>query len=154
MKINFSLNIETCKFKKDIEKIFEEALEETGNPTNILVNIALVSAEEIREMNKTYRGVDRVTDVLSFPMIDDIEDIEKEFDFSVGECNIGDIYINLERVKEQASEYGHSIKREFCFLALHGFLHLLGYDHIEKADEMVMFAIADRVLEKFEIGRD
>ena len=154
MKINFSLNIETCKFKKDIEKIFEEALEETGNPTNILVNIALVSAEEIREMNKTYRGVDRVTDVLSFPMIYDIEDIEKEFDFSVGECNIGDIYINLERVKEQASEYGHSIKREFCFLALHGFLHLLGYDHIEKADEMVMFAIADRVLEKFEIGRD
>ena len=70
------------------------------------------------------------------------------------ECNIGDIYINLDRAKEQANEYGHSLKREFCFLALHGFLHLLGYDHIEKDDEKEMFSLQDKILEKLQIGRD
>ena len=154
MRINFNLNKETCRFKKDIEKIFEVALDETGIPSNILVNITLISGEEIRQMNKTYRDVDRVTDVLSFPMIDNINDIEKEYDFAFGECNIGDIYINLERAKEQANEYGHSLKREFCFLSLHGFLHLLGYDHMEKEDERIMFYIADKVLERLDIGRN
>lgn len=154
MKVNFSLNRETCRFKKEIEKLYQEALVITGNPSEISVNVVLVGAEEIRDMNKTYRNVDRVTDVLSFPMLDDMGEIQNEADFAFGECNIGDIYINLDRAKEQANEYGHSLKREFCFLALHGFLHLLGYDHIEKDDEKEMFSLQDKILEKLQIGRD
>ena len=154
MKINFSLNTETNKFKKDIQKIYQTALEITQKPTNILVNIVLVDAEEIKTMNCKYRNVDKITDVLSFPMIDNFDNIENEIDFNFGICNVGDIYINLERAKEQATEYGHDLKREFCFLALHGFLHLLGYDHIKKQDEEEMISLQNKVLEKLQIGRN
>lgn len=154
MIVNFSLNRETCKFKKDIENMYTVALNEVGVTQNILVNIALVSGNEIKMLNNNYRGIDRETDVLSFPMLDNINNIEKEPDFCLGECNIGDIYINLDRTKQQAKEYGHSLKREFCYLALHGFLHLLGYDHIEKKDEKIMLEIANKVLNKVNIGRE
>ena len=154
MKINFSLNKETSLFKKDIKLAYKTALELTGVSDKICVNVALVKAQEIKELNNEFRSVDRVTDVLSFPMLDDISEIEKEADFILGECNIGDIYINLERAKEQAKEYGHSLRREFCFLALHGFLHLLGYDHMEKDEEEEMFSLQNKILEKANIQRD
>lgn len=154
MKINFSLNKETCRFKNDIENMYKVALEEIGISQNILVNIALVSGKQIKLLNKNYRGIDRETDVLSFPMLSKIEDIVKEPDFYLGQCNIGDIYINLEKAKQQAIEYGHSLKREFCYLALHGFLHLAGYDHIDPQDEIEMLNIADKVLNKVNIGRE
>lgn len=154
MKINFSLNKEASAFKGNIKEIYETALKEVGISENILVNVALVSAEKIKNLNKEYRGVDRVTDVLSFPMIDNFSNIENEADFFTGVCNIGDIYINLERAKEQAEEYGHSLKREFCFLALHGFLHLLGFDHMEKDEEKEMFELQNIVMQKVNIGRE
>lgn len=154
MKINFSLNKETSLFKKDIKLAYKTALELTEVSDKICVNVALVKAQEIKELNNEFRSVDRVTDVLSFPMLDDISEIEKEADFILGECNIGDIYINLERAKEQAKEYGHSLRREFCFLALHGFLHLLGYDHMEKDEEEEMFSLQNKILEKANIQRD
>lgn len=153
MKINFTLNRETLMFKSDIKKLFELAVENVGITSEISVNVVLVSANKIKQMNKKYRNVDKVTDVLSFPMIDNFDDIESEIDFGL-DCNVGDIYINLDRAKQQASEYGHSLKREFCFLALHGFLHLLGFDHIEKEDEKQMLAMQNLVLEKANIGRD
>lgn len=153
MKINFSLDEETMAFEKTIKKIYKTALKLTNVTDKISVNVVLVNKDEIKEMNKAYRDVDRVTDVLSFPMIENIKNIENEIDFITGECNIGDIYINLERAKEQAEEYGHSLEREFCFLSLHGFLHLLGYDHMNEKDEKEMFSLQNEILEIVGIKR-
>ena len=154
MNINFSQDNENTCFQEDIKKIYDIAIKETGINENISVNIVDVSPEEIQRMNKMYRDVDKVTDVLSFPMLDDIKEIENEPDFMLGECNIGDIYINPIRAKEQACVYGHSLRREYCFLALHGLLHLLGYDHIKKDEEKIMFDLQDKILQKASIGRD
>ena len=153
MKINFSLNKECVPYKKIIKQLYLCALKHLEVQSEISVNVALVSDKKIRELNKEYRNVDRVTDVLSFPMLDNIDEISNELDFMFGECNIGDIYINLNRAKEQAEEYGHSLKREFCFLALHGFLHLLGLDHIEEDDEKEMFALQNKIMAECEINR-
>ena len=154
MKINFSFDKEATAFKSDIKKIYLIALDEICVQKNIVVNLVFVSPEQIHEMNKKYRGVDRVTDVLSFPMLDNINELQNEIDYFTGEVEIGDIYINPQRAKEQAQEYGHSYRREVCFLALHGLLHLLGYDHIESEDEKVMFALQDKILDKANIRRD
>ena len=154
MQIYFCQYEQDQQFEADIKKMYKIALETVGVKYNIAVNIIDVSPETINEMNRDYRGVDMVTDVLSFPMLDNINQLEKEPDFMLGECNIGDIYINPIRAKEQAKEYGHSLKREYCFLALHGLLHLLGYDHIKKEDEVVMFKLQDEILQKAKIGRD
>lgn len=153
MKINFSLNKETSEFKKPIKELYNSALKVLNLTNKISINLALVSDEEIKKLNNQYRGIDRVTDVLSFPMVDDITKIESEPDFEFGDCNIGDVYINLQRAKEQADEYGHSLKREFCFLALHGFLHLLGFDHMNDKDEKEMFALQDNILKLCDVER-
>ncbi len=154
MKVYYSLNREIQSFKKEINKIFNKTIEVIRANKNIVVSVELASPNKIKKLNYFYRGVDSVTDVLSFPLIESIEDIENEADLATGLCNIGEIYINLERAKEQAIEYNHSLKREFCFLALHGFLHLLGYDHIKKQDEDIMFALQDKILALVNIGRD
>ena len=154
MKINYSANNAMPLYKSDIKKIFQTAVKITGKPENIVVNIITVSPNQIKELNAKYRGVDSVTDVLSFPMLDDINNIEQEPEILLGgECNIGDIYINLVRVLEQAIEYGHSYKREYCFLALHGFLHLLGYDHMVKEQEQEMFKLQDQIMQEVGIKR-
>ena len=153
MKINFSLNKECLPYKKTIKELYLCALNHLNIKSEIVVNVALVSDKKIQKLNKEYRNVDRVTDVLSFPMLEDINEIDTEPDFLFGECNIGDIYINLNRAKQQAEEYGHSLQREFCFLALHGFLHLLGLDHIEKEEEKEMFALQNKIMEECKICR-
>lgn len=153
MIINFYENKEKY-YEEQIKQIYEIALRETIKIDNICVNIVFVTPEKIKEMNKEYRNIDKVTDVLSFPMVEDFTKISNEIDFFTGEVEIGDIYINPERAKQQALEYGHSYQREICFLALHGFLHLLGYDHMVKEDEIVMFGLQDKILELAKIGRD
>ena len=100
----------------------------------------------IQEVNRTYRGVDRVTDVISFALEDN-----KTIDLNVR--LLGDIYICLDKAHEQAIEYGHSFLREICFLSIHGFLHLLGYDHMEKEEEEVMFRRQEEILDEFGIKR-
>ena len=154
MKVYFKLNNQTSSYKPTVKLLFEIAVKEVGAPQNISANLALVGERKIKQLNKTYRNIDKVTDVLSFPMVDNFDQIESEQDFDIGLCNVGDIYINLQRAQQQAAEYGHSLKREFCFLALHGFLHLLGYDHIEKQDEKVMFELQDKIMKKANVGRD
>lgn len=154
MEVNFSLNNQTIKFKESINNLFLETIKVLKINNNILVNVATISKSQIKKLNNQYRNVNKVTDVLSFPMIDDINQIEQESDYFTGLCNVGDIYINLAQAKEQALQYGHSLKREFCFLALHGFLHLLGYDHIKQEDEKVMFSLQNKILNKVNIGRD
>lgn len=114
---------------------------------NIIYNVIIVNNEKIREINREYRNVDRETDVISFALED-----EKSFnrtDIRV----LGDIYISIDKTRSQAIEYGHSFKREFYFLVIHGFLHLLGYDHMKKDDEKIMFEKQEEVLSRYGIER-
>lgn len=152
MIINF--NDFTNEEMKNIQKVYSVAEKELLLSKEMEVNLVIVSPETIKEMNNEYRQVDRVTDVLSFPMLDNIDDLNKECDAILGEVNIGDIYICRERATEQAIEYKNSLKREICFLALHGLLHLLGYDHIKKEDEQIMFQLQDKILQMAKITRD
>ncbi len=147
MIINFN-NLKDEDLKENITNIFSVALKQTKTKDNISVNITVVSQNEIRRLNNEFRGVDKVTDVLSFPLFekDEIKG-EEMLDNSIT-SDIGDIVICRVRAKQQAKEYGHSILREFCFLALHGLLHLLGYDHIQKQDEEVMFPLQRQILQK------
>ena len=117
-----------------LEPLLTYALE-VENVDNLEFNVIIINNEEIHKINKEYRGIDRPTDVISFAL-EDYKDIKYENDYRV----LGDIYISIDKVKEQAKEYGHSEKRELAFLAVHGLLHLLGYDHMEKEDEKVMFS--------------
>lgn len=106
-------------------------------------SVVFVTPDAIQEVNRTYRSIDRPTDVISFALKDSAEDymINEEIDEE-----LGDIFINIEAVKNQANEYGHSQRREVCFLFTHGLLHLLGYDHMEPEDEKIMFALQDVIL--------
>ena len=114
---------------------------------NVIFNVILVDEEKIHELNREYRGIDRPTDVITFAL-EDNEDIVYE-DFRL----LGDIYICLEKVYTQAEEYGHSVLRELSFLTIHGFLHLLGYDHMTEEDEKVMFKRQEEILNGFGIKR-
>ena len=111
-------------------------------------NIIIIDNERIHEINREYRNIDRETDVISFAMEDEM-DVEYT-DFRL----LGDIYISIDRVISQALEYGHSELREICFLATHGILHLLGYDHMEPDDEKVMFGLQNELLDGYNIKRD
>lgn len=114
---------------------------------NVIFNVIIVDNKKIHEINKEYRGIDKETDVISFALEDD-KTFNRE-DIRV----LGDIYISLDRVKSQSEEYGHSFKRELYFLAVHGLLHLLGYDHMTKEDEEVMFKKQEEVLKRYGIER-
>lgn len=111
------------------------------------VNIIFVGLEEIHEINKTYRNVDRPTDVISFAL-EDTEDVTV-----YEERVLGDIYICLDKVHEQAKEYGHTEIREMAFLIVHGLLHLLGYDHMIKEEEKIMFGLQEEILNEMGITR-
>lgn len=115
--------------------------------SNAVFSIVFVGLEEIHELNKNYRGIDRPTDVISFAL-EDSDDFELE-----GVRVLGDIYVCIDKMKEQALEYGHSEKRELSFLVCHGLLHLLGYDHMKKEDEVIMFGKQDKILETVGITR-
>lgn len=112
-----------------------------------IFTIIFVTKEEIHELNKQYRGVDRVTDVISFAL-------EDAHDVSLSDIRVlGDIYICIDRMKEQALEYNHSETRELSFLAVHGLLHLLGYDHQTKEEEEIMFNLQRKILSDLNINR-
>lgn len=130
-----------------LEPLLTYALE-VENVDNLEFNVIIINNEEIHKINKEYRGIDRPTDVISFAL-EDYKDIKYENDYRV----LGDIYISIDKVKEQAKEYGHSEKRELAFLAVHGLLHLLGYDHMEKEDEKVMFSKQELILDGYGITK-
>ena len=111
-------------------------------------NIIIVDNKKIHEINKEYRDVDRETDVISFAMEDEMD--VKYDNFRL----LGDIYISIDKAKSQAIEYGHSLLREICFLATHGILHLLGYDHMEPDDEKEMFSLQNELLNEYNIKID
>ena len=120
------------------------------------VNVMFADNEQIRGINREQRDIDRATDVLSFPFLDakngDITVSDE--DFYEGYLSLGDIVISLERAKEQAEEYGHSFEREVGFLMCHSMLHLLGYDHIDEADRVIMRKKEEEILKKLKLTRD
>ena len=158
MKIEILLSDEQEKLTppEDMEQLIElctrAALEEEQIEEDAQVSVTLVDNEAIREINNEHRGIDKATDVLSFPLGD-----EDSFDTDpeTGAILLGDIVISLERAKEQAEEYGHSFRREVAFLITHSLFHLLGYDHVDsEEDEKLMFGKQDKVLEKLGITRE
>jgi len=112
------------------------------------VSLTLVEPEEIREINAEYRNVDSVTDVLSFPQYEGVEDMPED-----GELILGDVVICVERAKEQAEEFGHSYEREFVYLFVHSLLHLLGYDHMEEDEKAVMREKEEMVMSHIDLER-
>ena len=130
----------------DIKKVLDIAIKKL-NLSNIEFNIIFVDNDYIHKINKEYRNIDRETDVISFALEDDLS-------FPVMDTKVlGDIYISIDKAKSQAKEYGHSFKRELCFLCVHGFLHLNGYDHMEKDEEKIMFGLQEEILNEAKINR-
>lgn len=134
-----------------IQKCFEE---EKLTNSKLEITVTFTTPQNIREINQQYRGIDQETDVLSFPMFEKTELEEKmaKQDF-ICEDMLGDIMISIERVKEQAIEYGHSFQRELSYMLVHGFYHLMGYDHIEEEDKKQMRPKEEKILEELKITR-
>lgn len=158
---------EEGEFKLDLpcvelaEKVINAALDYVNCPYEAEVNLLLTMNDEIQEMNRNFRSIDRSTDVLSFPMIDYeeagtfdfLEDVMDAFHPDSGELMLGDIVISKEKVIAQAEEYGHSIEREYAFLIAHSMLHLFGYDHMEEDERIIMEQKQKEILKNLQILR-
>jgi probable rRNA maturation factor len=149
-------------FKKLIIKLLKTANKYSKfNQRKVQVEISFVDKEQIRLLNKKERNVDKATDVLSFPTLNlkpmqkiKIKDFKDDIDQETKHLMLGDIIICEDVAKKNAEEYGHSYERELCYLIVHGFLHLLGYDHMEEDDKKVMRALEEAVLKKYKITRE
>ena len=144
---------------KDYEKVIEKVLnkcfeEENLENSKLYITITLTNPENIRKINKQYRNIDRATDVLSFPMFEkeELEEKIKNNDFEHQDV-LGDLIISIEKVKEQAEEYGHSFERELAYMLVHGFYHLMGYDHIQEEDKKIMRPKEEKILNDLKILR-
>lgn len=131
-----------------VEKVLYSAIKKE-KLENVSFNLIIVDNDYIHELNKTYRNIDRETDVITFALED-----EDTLVMPSDERILGDIYISIDRARSQAEDYGHSLLRELSFLAVHGFYHLLGYDHMTEEDEKVMFKKQEEVLEVYGIRRE
>ncbi len=142
IKVEINNMQQKLKVDKELRELFETICRNTARLEGFdhgEISIALVDNEEIRGLNKKYRDVDEATDILSFPLGDEI---------------LGDIIISVERAVSQAEEYGHSLKRELCYLLIHGVLHILGYDHKNTGEKDEMRKKEERVLGELNIIRD
>lgn len=153
-EVNF-LNIdENLQYLELIEKVIGKAFcIEKIERLNLYINVILTNPENIRKINNEYRNIDKETDVLSFPMFekDEIEKMEK--DGNKTQDILGDIIISIPKVEEQAKEYGHSFEREFAYMLVHGFYHLIGYDHMNEEEKSKMREKEEGVLGKLNITR-
>lgn len=143
-------------YKKTIKKVVDKCFqEEKIENSKLCLTITLTNPQNIREINKEYRNVDKETDVLSFPMFEkeELEEKIKKQEFE-HEDVLGDIVISIKRVEEQAKEYGHSFERELSYMLVHGFYHLMGYDHIEEADKIKMRPKEEKILNDLKIVRE
>ena len=145
---------EDSKYLELIELVIGQAfIEEKIDNINLYINIILTDPENIRKINKEYRNIDKATDVLSFPMFEK-EEIEKmKKDGNDIEEPLGDIVISIQKVEEQAKEYGHSFERELSYMLIHGFYHLMGYDHMNDEEKKQMREKEEIVLDKLNINR-
>lgn len=143
------------------EEVIETALDLTGCPYEAEVSLLLTMDAQIREMNTQFRGIERATDVLSFPMVEYpmsgefgfLEENEGYFNPESGELSLGDIVISKEKVISQAEEYGHSVLREYAFLIVHSVLHLTGFDHMEEDERREMETKQDEIMKRLDILR-
>ena len=141
--INQSGDARWTRYKKDFLQIASNSETVLKRRENSIVSVIFVTPERIHEINRDYRHIDRATDVISFAL----RDSEEAYEVIEGDDELGDIFINIQAIQDQAKEYGHSLRREVCFLFTHGLLHLLGYDHMEPNDEQIMFALQDEILD-------
>lgn len=142
LKINLVNNYDhhTPTYRKTIKMVMDAAYEAINLTKTKLINVILVDNQAIQELNYQYRHLNHPTDVISF----ENTDMEEE---------LGDIFISIDKAKEQAIEYHHTFERELGFLACHGFLHCNGYDHLNEADEKTMFALQNMIMDKIKLSR-
>ena len=154
IEVNYNAISELPNEEKLIKEVVSRVLEEEKVLPEVDVYITLTNNEEIHKINKEYRDVDRPTDVLSFPMYetDEIAGLKNDTDDEI-EKILGDIIVSIEKVREQAEEYGHSFERELAYLVTHGMLHLLGYDHMIEEEKAVMRKREEEILETLNITR-
>lgn len=147
---------ENIIYGETVKKVLEKCFQEEGlENSNLLITVTFTTPENIRKINKEYRNIDKATDVLSFPMFerDEIQNMIKKQEFE-HEDMLGDLVISVEKVKEQAEEYGHSFERELSYMLVHGFYHLMGYDHIKEEDKKEMRPKEEKILSDLKISRD
>ena len=150
VEINYEELEQNHNYDKLINTVIEKCFEiENLQDTKLYINVILTIPSVIKEINKNYRNIDKETDVLSFPMFekDEIRNVTEEE-------VLGDIIISVDRVKEQAIEYGHSFERELSYMLVHGFYHLMGEDHIEEEDKKIMRTKEENVLNFLGITRE
>ena len=139
-----------------VVQVVEEVIAYEQCEEEFEVSISFVNNQEMRSLNKEYRNIGKETDVLSFPLVEFIEEElnteDEDAEYIEEEIALGDIVISMEKAVEQSEEYGHSFKRELAFLLVHGMLHLLGYDHDEEASEGEMFDKQEEILKNMEIA--
>ena len=145
---------EKIEYKEIIKEVLSKCFKEEELGNHISITVTLTNPENIRNINRKYRQIDNPTDVLSFPMYerDEIKNLKVDKNSDEEEI-LGDIIVSIEKVKEQAEEYGHSFERELAYLVTHGCLHLLGYDHMIDEEKEVMRKHEEMVLEKLGISR-
>ena len=146
---------EKKEYEEIIEKVLTQCFQEEGlKKSKLSITVTLTTKEEIRKINKQYRKVDEPTDVLSFPMFkkEELKEKLQKQDF-LYEDILGDLVICIEKVEEQAKEYGHSFRREFSYMLVHGFYHLMGYDHIQEEDKKEMRPKEEKILMQLKIER-
>ena len=145
MKINFvnETNLDVKEYKKLIRSVLKH------EKTDKYFNIIFVDKDKIQQINNDYRGINKVTDVITFALMENPDELFME---AIDE--LGDVFICIDRAIEQANEYNHSIEREMGFLAVHGYLHLIGYDHMTEEDEKIMFSKQDEILNKAKLKRN
>lgn len=161
MKVSIRNNQKKFKVTKEMRDLVRNAVKESlvymEFPLKSEISVMFTDDEEIHRLNKEHRGVDRATDVLSFPLFEYDENgdiIEDELDFNPnGEMFLGDIVISLETAARQAEEYGHSFEREIGFLTVHSMLHLFGFDHMTQEDEDEMFVCQREILKEMGLER-
>ena len=143
------------KYEETIKKVLEQCFkEEKIENSKLSITITLTNPENIQKINKEYRNIDKPTDVLSFPMFEkqELEEKIKNEDFE-HEDILGDIIISIQKVQEQAKEYEHSFERELSYMVVHGFYHLMGYDHIKEKDKKQMRPKEEKILNDLKIQR-
>ena len=147
---------ENKEYEATIKKVVEKCFEEEGiSDSKLCLTITLTTPENIKKINKEYRNIDKETDVLSFPMFEkqELDEIIAKRKFE-HEDVLGDIVISIARVVEQAKEYGHSFERELSYMVVHGFYHVMGYDHIKEEDKQKMRPKEEKILNALKILRD
>ena len=155
LEINYVDVEENTEHEKIINLVLENCFkEENMDKLGLYVSVTLTCPSYIRKINNEYRNIDKETDVLSFPMFE-----KAEIDKMISEQKnivrdvLGDIVISIDRVKEQAMEYGHSFERELSYMVVHGFYHLMGYDHMNEEEKAIMRAKEENILNKLKITR-